>query len=103
VFGKIIGPRMGVPSNPNSFKSLEKQVEKALDSIENIWLKDKPFLAGSEITLADLSLACELAQLTLLDYDLSSRPRLSAWLKKMKEVPGFEQLNEFLYKVKAKL
>lgn len=34
-----------------------------LDSIENIWLKDKLFLTGNEINISDIFGACELEQL----------------------------------------
>jgi len=33
-----------------------------LNLLENIWLKDKPFLCGDEITISDLVAACEVEQ-----------------------------------------
>lgn len=39
------------------------QMENALDTINDVWLKDKPFIAGNEITVADLVAATEIEQL----------------------------------------
>lgn len=33
-----------------------------LDLLENIWLRDKPFLSGDEISISDLVAACEVEQ-----------------------------------------
>lgn len=33
-----------------------------LNLLENIWLKDKPFLCGDEISISDLVGACEIEQ-----------------------------------------
>jgi len=33
-----------------------------LDLLENIWLKEKPFLCGDEISVSDLVAACEVEQ-----------------------------------------
>jgi len=33
-----------------------------LNLLENIWLKDKPFLCGDEISVSDLVGACEVEQ-----------------------------------------
>lgn len=35
---------------------------ECLDQIENIWLKDKAFLANKEISVADIVAACEIEQ-----------------------------------------
>ena len=38
-----------------------------LQTLEQFWLAKSPFLAGSEISIADLLHCCELDQLCLLD------------------------------------
>lgn len=40
----------------------EKNMIKILDVLENVWLKDKIFLTGSEISIADILAACEVEQ-----------------------------------------
>lgn len=39
------------------------QMINALDTISNVWLKDTPFIAGNEISVADLVAATEIEQL----------------------------------------
>lgn len=41
----------------------KKQMEAALDVITDVWLKDKSFIVGNEITVADLVAATEIEQL----------------------------------------
>lgn len=41
---------------------LEQRMTENLDLLENIWLKNKPFLCGDDISIADLVAACEVEQ-----------------------------------------
>lgn len=40
----------------------EISMNNCLDIIENVWLKDKPFLAGDTISVADIFGICEIDQ-----------------------------------------
>lgn len=40
----------------------EKNMIEVLNVLENVWLKDKNFLTGSEISIADILGACEVEQ-----------------------------------------
>jgi glutathione S-transferase len=59
---KIINPMLGQPVKEESLKSFGKQLGEVLDTIENIWLKENPFIAGKELTIADLLATTELEQ-----------------------------------------
>lgn len=37
-------------------------MEMALNEVENIWLKENPYLAGDKISIADLIGLCEIDQ-----------------------------------------
>lgn len=52
----------GKPPNPEKVANAEKHMNNCLDIIENIWLKDKPFLTGNTISVADIFGACEIEQ-----------------------------------------
>lgn len=52
----------GQPAMPEKIKHYEKLMIESLDFLENIWLKDKPFVASSEISIADILGACEVEQ-----------------------------------------
>ena len=36
------------------------KMETALDELENVWLKDRPYVTGDKITIADLIALCEV-------------------------------------------
>lgn len=59
------------------------------------------YMAGTSFpTLADISLMCEMEQLTLLSYDLSPYPRVRAWQMAMRSFHhvSFLKVHQSLYK-----
>jgi glutathione S-transferase len=52
----------GKPVNEQRVSLLEKKMNASLDLLENIWLKDKQFLCGDEISVADIIGICEVDQ-----------------------------------------
>lgn len=54
---------MGQSVSQEKVSEAKRQMESALDTIVNVWLKDKPFIVGNEITVADLVAATEVEQL----------------------------------------
>lgn len=50
------------PVNEQRVAQLEKKMNTTLDLIENIWLKDKQFLCGDEISISDIIGICEIEQ-----------------------------------------
>ena len=60
---KIIIPLMkGEPPNQKSVAGYEKGLDKVLSQMENIWLRENPFIAGKEMSIADLLAVTELEQ-----------------------------------------
>ncbi|KAK3849584.1 hypothetical protein Pcinc_043664 [Petrolisthes cinctipes] len=93
-----------------SKKPDEKKVEQfkgrmeiVLEQFETIWLKDKPFLAGNQITIADLLAACELEQPSMAGYDVfEGRPILDAWFKRVREAfqPHYDEAHHIVNHVR---
>lgn len=52
----------GTPPKPQKVAELESHMSNCIDIIETVWLKDKPFLTGDTISVADIFCACELEQ-----------------------------------------
>lgn len=52
----------GRPANPEVVAKHQKKLDAALDAFEDVWLKKTKYLAGNEITIADLLGACEIEQ-----------------------------------------
>lgn len=59
-----------------------------------IFLKVGDYMAGKEITLADISLYCTLSSIVQTGADIKPYPLLSAWYKKMEQLPGWEENEE---------
>jgi glutathione S-transferase len=52
-------------------------------------LSERPYLAGSEATLADIALYSYVSSAPEGNVDLSSYPQVRAWLARVESLPGF--------------
>ncbi|KAL5276560.1 GSTT1.2 family protein [Megaselia abdita] len=59
---KWLEPMMGIQREEKQIKEFEKLMEVNLNIMENVWLKDTPFVTGNELTAADIFGACEIEQ-----------------------------------------
>ena len=76
-------------------------LEKTLDQLEGVWLKNTPYMAGSQISLADILAMCELQMLLLIGLDVTQkRPVLTAWANRVKGKlnPHLDEVNRVLLK-----
>lgn len=71
----------------------DKELQKQLGILEAILEKTK-YVAGSELTIADLSIFSELTFIEIIDYDFSSFPKIIEWMSLLKELPYHEEINE---------
>ena len=63
IFFQFLLPKMfGTEVNMKKIANFQSRMEDALDKFETIWLKDKLFLTGNQISIADILAACELEQ-----------------------------------------
>lgn len=55
---------LGIQSTPEKIQQLKENMEKQLEILENIWLKDdqQKYIIGDRLTAADIFGACELEQ-----------------------------------------
>ncbi|CAH1776766.1 unnamed protein product [Owenia fusiformis] len=69
--------------------------EAMLDQLENIWLRETSYLAGNDITIADLQCVTELNQVGTTGYDMvKNRPKLAGWIQRVeaKLQPHFDAM-----------
>lgn len=66
VAGKTIKPPPLKVSHVRA-KQATIDLSKSLKIVEHYWLQGRPFIGGSEISIADLLYACELDQMQMLD------------------------------------
>ena len=68
----------------------------AMKVLDQDYLASSDYLFGDHATLADLAACAEIAQLSVQYtnlYDFSPYANLSAWLKKMSRVPGYDTVH----------
>nr|CAB3251243.1 glutathione S-transferase theta-1-like [Phallusia mammillata] len=76
-----------------------------LDSVESMFLKDKNFIAGETVSVADHFAVCELLQTTISGRDLfKDRPKLQSWLDRVRKDsnPHFDDVHSVLYSVRRR-
>ena len=93
----------GQPKRPaNAEKVLEAKAElaRAVNHIDEYFLKDKPFIAGDDISIADLVALTELSQLRGVHETAiyESNPKVKAWAKRVEEKtkPHFQEAHAIL-------
>jgi len=92
---------------PSSSKisKLADGLGKAVDDMENIWLKNTPYVAGNNITIADLLASTELEMPGIVGYNMrEGRPNVSKYLDLVKSTlsPHYEDVHAMLYKATEK-
>ncbi|TKY60616.1 Glutathione S-transferase T1 [Spatholobus suberectus] len=107
----VLGPATGRPLDPKAAAEAEKVLLSSLSKLEDIWLNgDGRFLlGGSQPSIADLSLVCELMQFEVLDEKdrsrlLSPYKKVVQWIEDTRTAtnPHFEEVHNILYRVKKK-
>ncbi|TRZ20975.1 hypothetical protein HGM15179_006156 [Zosterops borbonicus] len=95
----------GQPLPPEKLEFATEELNTALKQFEEKFLQDKPFIAGSEISLADLVAVVELMQPVCAGYDLfEERPKLKEWRRRVEEAVGkqlFQEAHEGIMNIKS--
>jgi len=61
------------------------ELKRSLDFMEDSFLVESQFVAGDTMTIADLLVACELAQAVVANYDIGQgRPLLAGWFDRVR-------------------
>jgi glutathione S-transferase len=92
----------GDPSDPrleSVYKEGRSTYAKSLKYMETVFLSDnKRFVAGDEVSVADLLAASEIMQCALVESDISQYPRVLAWLQRVRQsVKCFDEVHSTLY------
>uniref|UniRef100_A0A2S2NMT6 glutathione transferase n=1 Tax=Schizaphis graminum TaxID=13262 RepID=A0A2S2NMT6_SCHGA len=97
---KVFWPLIvGKPINEQRVAQLEKRMMITLDLIDNVWLKNKTFLSGNEISISDIVGICEIEQTRMAGFDpYANRPNLSKWKMRTASYlnPYYEEANEIV-------
>lgn len=83
IYKKLFSPMIyGTKPNEEELKFYAIYMNRSFDIMER-WLSENTYLCSNEITIADLSAACELIQGKFIEIDLKKWPLVSAWLEKV--------------------
>jgi len=73
--------------------ALSEQLAKDLDNLQNKADSVGPYLTGSVLTIADLSIAVQIAAAQEYGLDLNAWPRLVQWMGDIKLLPYYREAN----------
>lgn len=66
---KWLEPNMGIQRDgmryQKEIKEIEQLLEDNMNTMENLWLKDTPYVTGSKLSAADIIVACEINQTSM--------------------------------------
>jgi len=90
VFQRLMAPRLGMPVDEARIAACIPLAQTCLAEISRL-LGDRPFMAGDQLTIADLMLAPQMAYLgEIADSEdlLAPHPNLRDWNARMAERPS---------------
>ncbi len=80
-------------------QAAQRTLTHTLNALESGWLKDNIFLTGNHVTVADLAAYVEIGQLQpqfTNVFDLSPFPNVTAWLSRMTQIDGHDDVHVVL-------
>ncbi|KAF7239791.1 Glutathione S-transferase theta-1, partial [Varanus komodoensis] len=94
----------GQPLPPEKLQEVMEGLATSLKQLEELFLQDKPFLVGNEVSLADLVAIVELMQPVGVGCDIfKDRPKLAEWHSRVEEAIGkelFLQAHELILNIR---
>ena len=94
---------MGTKPDPKEVAELEGILVKSKDTFENYFLKDSKFIAGDQISVADLQAICEFTQFWMMHIDpAEGYPKLAQWMKDVQAElkPVFDEVHKIVYQTR---
>eukprot|EP01015_Nassula_variabilis_P023892 TRINITY_DN450_c0_g3_i2.p1 TRINITY_DN450_c0_g3~~TRINITY_DN450_c0_g3_i2.p1 ORF type:complete len:246 (-),score=52.82 TRINITY_DN450_c0_g3_i2:99-836(-) len=98
VFAKVFAEALGVEVTFD-VEAQERNFHKSMKILEEYWIRDKQFIAGEQISIADLSLTCELIQLLFVNFDFTKYPKVRTYILNMLNIPQIKKVHTAFFKV----
>lgn len=103
---QFINTVRGRPIKQDEVKRYKAELAKSVKHIDLYFLKNNPYIAGKDISVADLQAYCELMQLDIIgnENEYRSNPNVRAWADRVKTKvrPYFEECqNEGILPMKS--
>ncbi len=81
-------PKWGYPIDEAAAAAAKEKLSKQLPLLE-AHLSESPYIAGDKFTVGDINVATAMSYADYSGYDLSSYPKLQAWLKLVTARPAY--------------
>ena len=78
-------------------------VNSALRNLQNIYLKDTPYINGTEPSIADLIAIYDVAMLEVLEFDYSKYPKVIEWMQRVKKIKEVQEADSEFQKNTGRL
>ena len=95
--------KSGKPRDEAKCTELRAKLKSALDITESHFLKDRKFIGGDQISIADLQFLCEITQYWLSDNNIyKGRPNVERWVADCQTAlaPHFDSIYSYVYEVR---
>jgi len=89
----------GVESDFVEVEGARSSVKSQLDFMGKNYFKNSDFVVGTELSIADLALATNLAHLEILDFDLSPYPIIQKFWNKIQLLDSYLISHALFYKI----
>ncbi|XP_051888036.1 glutathione S-transferase theta-1a [Pristis pectinata] len=103
MFKGLLPALTGQPIPKERMDEAVEDLQASIQLLEDKFLQDRPYIAGQEVSLADLVAVVELMQPLGVGFDsFSGRPKLTAWRERVKVALGkelFDEAHEPLMKI----
>ena len=104
---QVVAPEIsGNQTNPKKVEELRQNVSKMIFQLERYFLKDKKYIAGDEISIADIFAACELTELLACHEQglYENSPITQAWMERVRTEtnPYFDEAHKMIYQFQSK-
>ncbi|CAH1793294.1 unnamed protein product [Owenia fusiformis] len=93
-----------LPIDENKVTEHAGELNKRINELANIWLKTGPYMAGGELTLADIQCITELIQVRAAGFEIKENVVLE-WIERVREslAPHFDDMHRDIEKLCATL
>ena len=102
--------RYYVSKNPLMYRNMvlnseevKKESDNALAELERVFLRDRKFLAGDEISLADIQMLFFFGQMEVVGYDISKFTKLVEWKNRMLSTDIRQDYEDFITDTKKRI
>ena len=99
----MVPRRSGEPPDEALVKRATSQMKQSLDIVEGYFLKNNKFVAGDEISIADLLFVCELTQYWSGSINpCEGRPNMTRWIAECQGIlnPHFDEVHKEIYETR---